>query len=100
MEGNDLWLRYLQREEARKAHLNGANNSNFEELSRFAANSPKPPVWGGWGQQKPRIRLPPALGRMGFLFTPPPPPPPDERERQAQEFTRIVSGTRGVSGEG
>jgi hypothetical protein len=93
----DAWLRWLQSEEERKAHLNGAANSNLPPLNERGV---KPPVWGGWGQQRPRVALPPALGRLGFPFTPPPPPPPDEREQRAMEFRRTVAGMRGISGDG
>lgn len=85
----NAWDDWLRAEEQRKAHLNGAANPN----SPVQMNSEnKPPVWGGWGQQKPRVRMPPALGRMGFPFVPPKPPPPDESQRRAVEFRRTVAG--------
>lgn len=90
MEHSDPWGDWLQAEERRKAHLNGAANPNLPPM-----NAPiPPPIWGGWGQQKPRIgiKIPPALGRMGFPFVPPKPPPPTESERRAIEFRRTVSG--------
>lgn len=84
----NAWEDWLRAEERRKAHLNGAVNPNTPPMN----SDVRPPVWGGWGQQKPRVRLPPALGRMGFPFVPPKPPPPDEYQRQALEFRRTVAG--------
>jgi len=51
-------------------------------------NPPVPAVWGGWGQQKPRIRMPPAMTRLGFPFVPPTPPPLTATERAAVRFRR------------
>jgi hypothetical protein len=81
------WDQWQALEEQRKAHLNGAANSNIPGM-----NPPTPVVWGGWGQQKPRVRMPPALTRMGFPFVPPKPPPPTEDERRAIEFRKTVAG--------
>lgn len=83
-------------QEARnKAHLNGAANN---PLPRNLNAPTPPPVWGGWGQAKPRIRMPPALGRMGFPFVAPKPPPPTDAERRAVEFRRQVANMPPVSG--
>ena len=83
-------------QEARnKAHLNGAANN---PLPRNLNAPTPPPVWGGWGQAKPRIRMPPALGRMGFPFVAPKPPPPSDSERRAVEFRRQVANMPPVSG--
>lgn len=81
------WDQWQAMEDQRKAHLNGAANSNIPPM-----NPPPPAVWGGWGQQRPRVKLPPALGRLGFPFVPPKPPPPNESERQALEFRRKAAG--------
>ncbi len=83
------WEEWRRLEELRKAHLNAAQaNPQPKDM-----NIPSPPpVWGGWGQQKPRVRMPPALGRMGFPFVPPKPPPPDEAQRRAVAFRKTVAG--------
>lgn len=92
----NLWAEYLAAEERRKAHLNGAANSNAPLV-----NPPiHPPVWGGWGQSKPRVRLPPALGKLGFPFVPPKPPPPTENELRAVEFRRHIVGENFNGGTG
>lgn len=93
--GRNRYEEWLQAEERRKAHLNGAANPNLPPV-----NSISPSVWGGWGQAKPRVRLPPALGRLGFPFVPPKPPPPSEGERRAIEFRRTVAGIEYNSGTG
>jgi hypothetical protein len=98
MAHTDPWGDWLHAEERRKAHLNGAQNSNTPPM-----NAPTPPpVWGGWGQRRPQhtIRLPPALGRMGFPFVPPKPPPPSESELRALEFRRTVAGMEYNNGTG
>lgn len=87
-QDDNRWDEWIAAEERRKAHLNGAANPNSPPMN----SEIKPPVWGGWGQQKPRVRMPPALGRLGFPFVPPKPPPPDETQRQAIEFRKTVAG--------
>lgn len=95
MDPNEnAWTRWVAAEERRKAHLNGAANSDTPPLN---SRTP-PPVWGGWGQQRPRVTLPPALGRMGFPFVPPKPPPPNAQELRAIEFRRKVAGIPDLGG--
>ena len=87
---------WLQSEEARKAHLNGAVQPHLP----INMNPPPPAVWGGWGQQRPRVRMPPALTRMGFPFVPPKPPPITESEKRAVEFRKSLAGIEYNSGTG
>ena len=95
MAQHDPWEDWVKQEAQRKAHLNAAAHNPVPK----DMNVPQPPdVWGGWGQQKPRIRMPPALGRMGFPFVAPKPPPPSESERKAVEFRRQVANMPPVSG--
>ena len=70
--------------EPQKEHLNGANPPPMP----FNMNPPSPAVWGGWGQQKPRIRMPPAMTRLGFPFVPPKAAPLTASEKAAVEFRR------------
>jgi len=95
MAHSNPWEDWLRLERERKAHLNGAAAN--PQTNDMNAPSP-PPVWGGWGQQKPRVRIPPALGRMGFPFVAPKPPPPSESERRALEFRRQVANMPNTSG--
>ena len=95
MAPDDLWGDWMREERERKAHLNAADGNPVPNSMNIPS---PPPVWGGWGQQKPRIRMPPALGRMGFPFVPPKPPPPSESERRAVEFRREVANMPPVSG--
>lgn len=91
----DPWEDLVRMERERKAHLNAAAHNPVPK----DMNTPSPPpVWGGWGQQKPRVRMPPALGRMGFPFVAPKPPPPSESERKALEFRRQVANMPNTSG--
>jgi len=95
MAHGNPWEDWMRQERERKAHLNAADGNPVPN----SMNTPSPPpVWGGWGQQKPRVRVPPALGRLGFPFVPPKPPPPSESERRAVEFRRQVANMPPVSG--
>lgn len=87
----DQWQAY---EESRKAHLNTANSNKIPPASK---NSLPPQVWGGWGQQRPRVIMPRQLGFLGFPFIPPKPPPTSTGEKIAIEFRRNVTG-QGVLG--
>jgi hypothetical protein len=87
----DLWRRWVETEERRKAHMNGAAVGLTGSIVENGSSAVPPPVWGGWGQQRPRVRVPPALGRMGFPFVPPKPPPSPEDNRRMESLERTRS---------